>query len=192
MTDKNQTINPSIGWKELYLKEDWWAIWLGMGIILVAIIFFISGNTLKPLAVMPPRWDNFSQLLGHFSSNAGLYFVQFFVWLIIFSISTSIMGIKQKEFIISFIFLYLLSLIVFSIGQWRPASYYGFEAPLVALIVGLLISNTVRLPRWLDSSFRVEYYIKTGIVLLGATLPFTLIFWAGPVAVIQATIISLT
>ena len=33
--------------------------------------------------------------------------------------------------------------------------------------------------------------MKTGIVLLGATLPFTLIIWAGPVAIFQASIVSL-
>lgn len=38
----------------------------------------------------------------------------------------------------------------------------------------------------------VPVYIKTGIVLLGATLPFTLVVWAGPVAVLQATIVSVT
>jgi len=31
---------------------------------------------------------------------------------------------------------------------------------------------------------------KSGIVLLGATLPFTLILWAGPLAMLQATIVS--
>ena len=48
------------------------------------------------------------------------------------------------------------------------------------------------LPKWLDSAFRVEYYIKTGIVLLGATFPITLIVTAGPIALLQATIISVT
>jgi len=38
------------------------------------------------------------------------------------------------------------------------------------------------LPRSLDAGFRVEFYIKLGIVLMGATIPFTLIAWAGPVA----------
>jgi uncharacterized membrane protein YadS len=38
---------------------------------------------------------------------------------------------------------------------------------------------------------RVEFYIKTGIVLLGAGLPLTLIAWAGPVAIVQAAIVSL-
>jgi hypothetical protein len=42
----------------------------------------------------------------------------------------------------------------------------------------------------MDAGFRVEYYIKSGIVLLGATLPFTLILWAGPLAMLQATIVS--
>jgi uncharacterized membrane protein YadS len=54
-----------------------------------------------------------------------------------------------------------------------------------------LISNTIGVPRWLDPALRVELYIKTGIVLLGAGLPLTLIAWAGPVAVVQAAIVSL-
>jgi uncharacterized membrane protein YadS len=37
----------------------------------------------------------------------------------------------------------------------------------------------------------VEFYIKTGIVLLGAALPLTLIGWAGPTAIVQAAIVSL-
>jgi len=42
----------------------------------------------------------------------------------------------------------------------------------------------------MDAGFRVEYYIKTGIVLLGATIPFTLLALAGPVALVQASIVS--
>ncbi|MFZ6016606.1 MAG: hypothetical protein ACOYU0_03125 [Nitrospirota bacterium] len=33
-----------MGWKELYLKEDWWAIYLGVGIVIVAIAFFYGGS----------------------------------------------------------------------------------------------------------------------------------------------------
>ena len=76
-------------------------------------------------------------------------------------------------------------------AAWEKAQYYNLEPPLVALVLGLLISNAVGLPRWLDAGFRVEFYVKTGIVLLGATLPFTLILWAGPVAILQASIVSI-
>jgi uncharacterized membrane protein YadS len=71
------------------------------------------------------------------------------------------------------------------------ANYYGFEAPLVARLVGLALANLASLPRWLDAGFRVESYIKTAIVLLAATIPFTLIAWAGEVAILQASIVSL-
>jgi uncharacterized integral membrane protein (TIGR00698 family) len=182
-----------MGWKELYLKEDWWAIYLGIGIIIAAIAAFYSGNTIiKSLGVLPPTWTEFGKLAEHFTSNFFWYIIQFFIWLIVFSISTRILGFKQLEYIPSFIFLYILSIITFIIGAYEPLKHYSFEAPLVALLLGLIISNVLRLPKWMDSGFRVEYYIKTGIVLLGATLPFTLIIWAGPIAFIQATIISVT
>jgi uncharacterized membrane protein YadS len=61
----------------------------------------------------------------------------------------------------------------------------------VALLAGLVIANLPILPRRLDDGFRVEFYIKLGVVLLGATLPFSLILWAGPVALLQAGIVSL-
>ncbi len=180
-----------MGWKELYLKEDWWAIYLGLGIVIAAISFFYSGNPfLKSLSVLPPAWTDFGKLVEHFSTNIGWYALEFIFWLATFSISTRILGFKQAEYIPSFIFLYILSIITFIIGEYKPLTSHGFEAPLVALLLGLFISNTIRLPKWMDSGFRVEYYIKTGIVLLGATLPFTLIIWAGPIAFLQATIIS--
>ena len=61
----------------------------------------------------------------------------------------------------------------------------------MALGLGLIVSNTIGTPRWLEPGLRVEFYIKTGIVLLGAGLPLTLIAWAGPVAIVQAGIVSL-
>jgi len=80
---------------------------------------------------------------------------------------------------------------MFAIAGWANAAQFNLEAPLVALILGLLIANVFRLPAWMDSAFRVEYFIKTGIVLLGATFPIMLVLTAGPVAIVQATIISL-
>jgi uncharacterized membrane protein YadS len=184
-----------MGWKELYLKEDWWAIYLGIGIVIVSLIAFLNGSTMvKTLTINPGglKWTSIDQLVNHFSANIYLYVLQLLSWLIIFGISTRIMGIKTKEFIPSFIILYLLSIIMFSIGGWANAPKYNLEPPLVALIIGLIIANFIPLPKWMDSGFRVEYYIKTGIVLLGATFPITLVASAGPVALFQATVISLT
>jgi uncharacterized integral membrane protein (TIGR00698 family) len=182
---------PKMGWKELYLKEDWWAIWLGLGIVVVAWLFFINGSSMKWIAITPAKWSNLGQLGADFSQHVGQYLANFVLWLVVFCVSLRAMGHKLGEFIPSFIFLYVVSVIIFMIGAWDKASYYNLEPPLVALIVGMIISNFIGLPKWMDTGFRVEYYIKTGIVLLGATLPFTLIIWAGPVAIAQASIVSI-
>lgn len=179
------------GWSDLWRKEDWWAIWLGLGIILVAWACFASGSSLRWLAVTPAKWAAIDDLGAHFTATWPRYLAQFVLWLAVFALSVSIMGQPLRKFIPAFGFLYLCAVAINAIGAWTQASAWNLEPPLLALLLGLLISNTVGLPRWMDTGFRVEYYIKTGIVLLGATLPFTLIIWAGPVAVAQATVVSL-
>jgi len=182
----------SMGWKELWLKEDWWAIWLGLGIVIVAYIFFANGSTIKWIAITPGKWSNLGEAASHFGAHISQYLTQFVMWCVIFGISMKALGYKLGEFYPSFIFIYVISIIIFIIGAWDQAHHYNLEPPLVALILGMLISNFIGLPKWMDTGFRVEYYIKTGIVLLGATLPFTLIVWAGPVAIVQASIVSVT
>jgi uncharacterized integral membrane protein (TIGR00698 family) len=180
------------GWRELSQKEDWWAIWIGLGLVVIGYLLFIQGGSLKWLAVTPPKWSTAEQLREHFTHNGGRYVALFVLWAGAFSFALRAMGYRLREFLPSFAGLFILSLVIFTLGQWTQASRYSLEPPLVALIVGLLISNLGVLPRRLDVGFRVEFYIKTGIVLLGATVPFTLIAWAGPVAIVQASVVALT
>ena len=184
-----------LGWKELYLKEDWWAVWLGLGMMVAAILVFEAGGSsiLKALAINPGglKWSSFDQLTAHFSQNASLYLYQLIFWLVLFGVTTRIMGVAPGRFIPSFIVLYVLSVIMFAISGWANAARFNLEAPLVALILGLVIANVFPLPKWMDAGFRVEYFIKLGIVMLGATFPITLVLVAGPVAIAQATLISL-
>jgi len=181
----------SQGWRELWLKEDWWAIWLGLGIVVIAYVAFANGSSVRWIAVTPAKWSNLAQLGAHFAANVDRYVAQFIAWLAMFSLALGALGYRAREFIPAFILLYLSSVVIFAIGQWDQASTYNLEPPLVALAVGLVLSNLVGLPKWLDAGFRVEFYIKVGIVLLGATLPFTLILWAGPVAILQASVVSI-
>jgi uncharacterized integral membrane protein (TIGR00698 family) len=179
------------GWRELWLKEDWWAVWLGLGIVLVGLVLFAHGGSWRWVAVTPPRWTSFAQLGAHFADAWPRYLVQFLLWAAAFSVALGALGHKPREFLPAFVFVYVLAIAVFVFGQWDSANYYNLEPPLVALVLGLVIANVTGLPRWLDAGFRVEFYIKTGIILLGATLPFTLIVWAGPVAILQASIVSI-
>ena len=191
-TNTNETagINQASGWKEFWSKEDWWAVWLGLGIVILAYVFYLSGSSISWLAVAPAKWSTLSQLASQLSTNALRYLALLAAFLVLFTTMISFIGQKPRAFIQAFIFLFVLSTIIYAIGNWDQASRYNLEPPLVALVLGLIISNVIGLPRWLDAGFRVEFYIKLGIVLLGATLPFTLIIWAGPVAILQASIVS--
>jgi uncharacterized membrane protein YadS len=175
----------------LFHTEDWWAIWIGVGLVAVATIFFQAGSSIKWIAVIPGKWSSPAELPGQLAAHWQQYVAQFVLFGALFGAATSLLGIRFSSFIRSFTLLYVVSLLIFAVGQWDKASYYNLEPPLVALVLGLFVSNVVGLPRWMDDGFRVEFYVKTGIVLLGATLPFTLIVWAGPVAIVQAGIVSI-
>jgi uncharacterized integral membrane protein (TIGR00698 family) len=189
--DTEATDIKTSGWKEFWSKEDWWAVWLGLGIVGLAYAFYLGGSSISWIAVAPAKWSNFSQLATQFSKNGIKYVALLAACLVVFTTVVSFVGQKPKAFIPSFIFIFLLSLPIYVVGSWDQANKYNLEPPLVALALGLFISNVIGLPRWLDAGFRVEFFIKLGIVLLGATLPFTLIIWAGPVAILQASIVSL-
>ena len=186
----DRAMAPPLRWRELWLKEDWWAIWLGLGIVVAAYGLFVGGSSIRWLAVTPVKWSTLSQLGAHFAASYDRYIAQFVAWLVVFAVALTALGHRARDFIPSFVVLYALSLVIFVVGQWDKANTYDLEPPLVALIVGLALSNLFGLPSWLDAGFRVEFYIKTGIVLLGATLPFTLIVWAGPAAILQASVVS--
>ena len=190
ITTETPAAKPSV-WQEFWSKEDWWAVWLGLGIVALAYGFYLAGSSISWIAVAPAKWSTLSQLGAQFSKNGIKYFALLGAFLVFFTIVISFIGQKPKAFIPAFIFIFVLSAIIYFAGSWDRASKYNLEPPLVALAVGLFISNVIGLPRWLDAGFRVEFYIKLGIVLLGATLPFTLIIWAGPVAILQASIVSL-
>ena len=179
------------GWRELIAKEDWWAIWIGLGLVVAAVIAFSQGVSFKWVAVAPQKWSTFADVGTQLQANGLRYVALFVLWAVLFGIAVKAMGLKLGEFVGAFVVVFAASTLIYFIGAWDQSSKYNLEPPLVALILGLLVSNLFGIPNWLRSGLRVEFYIKTGIVLLGAQLPFTLIIWAGPVAIVQAAIISL-
>lgn len=180
------------GWSDLIKKEDWWAVWLGLGFVLVAILLWTAGSSIKSIAVSVPNWDDFGKVTAHFNASIGSYFSLYLAFLGIFSIAVKIMGRKLNEFIPGFTIIFVMSVLISIFGAWSWAQKYNLEAPLVALGLGMIIGNLVPIPNWMDASLRTEFYVKVGIVLLGATLPFTLIVQAGPMAFLQATIIAVS
>jgi uncharacterized integral membrane protein (TIGR00698 family) len=178
-------------WNEIFRKEDWWAIWIGLTLVAVAIALFANGSSIKWIAVAPQKWSHPADVAAQLQAHGAQYAALFVLWAASLGLGAAALGIKLSRFLPAFLTLYVVAAAIYFLGQWDQAAHYNLEPPLVGLGLGLLIANTVGAPRWLEPGLRVEFYIKTGIVLLGAGLPLTLIAWAGPVAIVQAAIVSL-
>jgi len=170
--------------------EDYWAVWLGLGVIALAMGVFWAGSTIKPFAVTPDSWSNISAIGKDLGRNIWGYTIICLGFGAIFSVSMVAMGRSLKEFIPGYFIVFLGSLAIFYLASWKFMKTWHLGAPLLALLIGIIIGNIKKMPEWFHTAMRTEYYIKTGIVLLGATLPLTLIFEAGGIAFLQATIVS--
>ena len=195
MSEEGERVEVVRGWQTLWKTEDWWAVCMAFIVIGIALALYYTNNipALKTLAVSAPgKWTTWDQVVEYYSKNWVGYIVNYLFWAIIFTISSKILGFRVKEFLPSFTFVYVVSVIIFLIAANKTAHHYNIEPPILAVILGLILSNIFRFPKWMDAGFRVEYYIKTGIVLLGATLPFSLIYMAGPYVLAQAAIVAIT
>ena len=174
-----------------FRTEDFWAILLGLGLIIAAALLVLSGNSLKWLAVMPGKWTDVGVAFQQLGQAWPRYLALFALLAIGLGLGARAIGLSLARFLQSFAVIFAVTTVIILLGAWSEAGRYTLEPPLVALAIGLVLSNTLRLPAWLNEGLRVEYYVKLGIVLLGATLPLNLLLSAGPVAMGQAAVISL-
>jgi uncharacterized integral membrane protein (TIGR00698 family) len=172
-------------------NEDWLSSFLGLGLILIAALVFAAGGSIKWLAVAPQKWSHAAQILQQLRQNGARFAALFAVWALLLGAAAQALGLGAVRFWRAFAPIFMVTAVVYFLGLWDQAAHFNLEPPLVALAIGLLFSNSIGVPRWLDPGLRVELYIKVGIVLLGSSLPLTLLAWAGPVAILQAAIVSL-
>jgi uncharacterized membrane protein YadS len=173
-------------------NEDAWAIYLGLFLILLTLVLFYAGASIAPFAPVPSTWHTASELLAHFQKNIAGYVAVIFGFGLLFGLGATLMGHPLGSFIKGYALLSLSALIIFCLAGFAPMKELDIGPSLLALVLGLMAGNILKIPEFMRTALRTEYYIKTGIVLLGATLPLTLIATAGPLAFLQATIVSVT
>src|ERR1044072_2713522 len=66
---------------------------------------------------------------------------------------------------------------------------WGIEYVIFALGLGLLISNSIGTPEWLKPAVQTEFFVKTGLVILGASLIFSEVLQAGALGITQAVLV---
>jgi uncharacterized integral membrane protein (TIGR00698 family) len=91
-----------------------------------------------------------------------------------------------------YVLVFLFTVVAFTVaGQVRIHSW-GLGYALWALLLGLLIANTVGTPGWLKEGARTELYIKVGLVLLGAEILFSEILTLGAPGLFVAWVVTPT
>jgi len=303
-------------WKEMWTKEDWWAVWLGFAILLLGVIFYFpsagalkskvdsaqveygaaagvtdkfktighyqlsdakkkvkalsnaQGKWIKKLATKPHGWSsnpvdafylsedkaaakreqakpalerakaaekmalskalaaekaakaagfsdpslnakaknaisdwrNTKLVTGKAKKKASVKAYNQIGWLIslgivyalFFGIGILFMGKSLGDFLKAFGFVYIITVIVWLLAAQSTIKYYGINYAIWAIFIGMLISNTVGTPKWALPAVQTEYYIKTGLVLLGAKILFEKIVTIGTAGVFVAWVVTPT
>lgn len=157
---------------DLWKKEDWLAVWIGFILIIAAAVGVITGS-FDFSAAKFDTWGNgvslLEQLNGAFFGKLALTAL---VLGVLFSAGAALKGESLKKYIPAYFALFVLAVIVRLISAEFTLNRY-LEWAFWALIVGLLISNTVGVPKWLRPAVQTEYYIKAGLVIMGFFVLFS-------------------
>ena len=105
-------------------------------------------------------------------------------------IGMAVMGFNFLSYFIGFIGVFILTIFSSLLGKYGPTSAYGVNAEIMSIVVGMLISNTVGTPKWIKPAVQVEYYIKAGLVLLGAEVLFNKILAIGIPGIFVAWVVT--
>ena len=104
-------------------------------------------------------------------------------------IGMAFMGMPVGKFIAGFPIVFILSALAYFVSENDIVKFYGLEVVFWSLIFGLLISNTVGLPEWVKPAIKTEFFIKIGLVLLGAEVLFGTVAKVGAYGMVQAVLV---
>jgi uncharacterized integral membrane protein (TIGR00698 family) len=114
------------------------------------------------------------------------------IFLVLSIIAMALMGEKLGLYILGFPVVYIIAWLALFISGNYTIYEYGLEYVLWCLVVGLIISNVIGVPKWLKPAVKTEYYIKIGLVILGSGILFGEIIQAGAYGIVQAVLVVAT
>lgn len=169
-------------WHDLFHKEDWLSIWAAFILIAVSAIGVLTGafdfsgakfgtwGLPAEIAAHPGKVKSFLDIFtGALWGKLALTFAAFAA---LFTLGNKLEGKRAGRFLVAFAGLFVLVCVVRILSAEFTFKRY-LEYAFWALLLGLLISNTVKTPNWLKPALRTEFYIKTGLVILGAQVLFS-------------------
>jgi len=208
MTDTNDPVEIPKTVKRI--SDDWLAIFCA--VVLLAVSFAAvwstqpsssDGETVKLVSPLkgwiakPAKWtdspvDSFVAKAGEsLNSHPWVGVLGTFLALgLLLSLARTWQGENGRKFFIGFIGVFLLATFAYALAAHSVVKSYNLEYALWALGVGLIISNTIGTPKWLSPAVCTEFFIKTGLVLLGAEVLMSRLLALGLPGVCVAWIVT--
>ncbi|MCC7377313.1 MAG: putative sulfate exporter family transporter [Verrucomicrobiales bacterium] len=163
--------------------EDWLAVFTGL-LMLVAVL---AGW--RP--AMPAfKWTAAADLASVVAtSQLTALAILGGVLLVLSTLAMGLMRSALGKFVPGFLVVFLLAWLAQVMAGQTKVQAWGLEYVIFGLVIGLLINHAVGVPAWLREAVRTEFYIKTGLVILGATILFQELLQAGALGLAQGALV---
>lgn len=109
---------------------------------------------------------------------------------LVFGLGMSLMGKSLSEFAFGFPGVFAISVLAYMLGAQAISKQYGFGAEAWGVVLGMLVANTIGTPKKVLPACQVEFFIKTGLVLLGAEVLFNKIIAIGIPGIFVAWVVT--
>jgi len=175
-TDSNQPLNFDM--KNLLTRfktEDW-------------VITFVSAVLLTAAALVPERLPALPKSLAAADGWLDAGYLLLIVAAILY-LGWALLGRPKRGLLPSLAAVFILALLAQVTAAIPAVKYYGFESVFFSVIFGLLVRNLFRIPEWMKPAIQSEYYIKIGVVCLGATILFSDVMKSGAFGLVQACLV---
>lgn len=175
--------------KSLKITEDWASVIIG-------ILFTLAILTLSFFPQLPhfgPKegWYGWEVLNSNvFTTGNTIRLILTFIYFLFFATFGSwLTGKKIRVLLMAFPIIFILSMLAQFLASSNIMKDLKLETVLFSLVIGLLIGNLIKLPNWFKQGLQSEFYIKIGLVMLGANILFSEIMRAGFYGILQSVIV---
>ncbi len=158
--------------------EDWIVTFLSIPLLVLAgCASFMNGGPKIPTDLTTAKaWIDIAML--------------FVIAIVILYAGNRLLSRPMKGLFWSFVVIFLVA----ALAMWIGSNPYiktelGLEPVFFSVIFGLIIRNCFHIPEWLKPAIQGEFFIKTGVVCLGATIMISDVLKSGAVGLLQACVV---
>lgn len=168
-------------WLKQFTSEDWLVVFAGAVILALAVFF-------------PQSMPSMPKSLATWSDWLSAGYMYLFI-LVITVLASILLGKRARDVVYtvpSLLVVFILTQCAQLLANIPVIKELGFEPVFFAVILGLLLSNCIKLPRWMKAAMMSEFYIKIGIICLGSTILFSEVMKSGAYGLAQSLIVVFT